>query len=51
MYVNAKMIPVETVPGMGGSRRAVEEVNSSVIYLIRCKNFVNATRHPHPAQQ
>jgi hypothetical protein len=30
MYVNAKMIPVETVP--------VEGVNSSVIYLIHCKN-------------
>jgi hypothetical protein len=29
MYVNAKMIPVETVPGIrgGGCRRTVEGVN------------------------
>jgi hypothetical protein len=36
MYVNAKMIPVETLPGIGGGgwRREVEWVNSSMIYLI-----------------
>jgi hypothetical protein len=41
MYENAQMTPVETTPGMeGGSRkRAVEGVNSNVIYLIHCKNF------------
>jgi hypothetical protein len=43
MYVNAKMIHGETVPGMGeewrrGKRRMVEGVNSTVIYLIHCKN-------------
>jgi hypothetical protein len=37
MYVNAKMIPVETIPGMGGKQ--VEGVNSSMIYFIHCKNF------------
>jgi hypothetical protein len=37
--------------GGGGERRAVEGVNSSVIYLIHCKNFVNATVYPHPQQQ
>jgi hypothetical protein len=33
------MISVETVPGMGGMgwKRAVEEVNSSMIYLIHYK--------------
>jgi hypothetical protein len=41
-YVNAKMIPVETVPGIGGRRNEGEElegVNSSMIYLIHCKNL------------
>jgi hypothetical protein len=41
MYVNGKMIPVETVPGMGGGeyRSMVEGVKSSMIYLIYCKNL------------
>jgi hypothetical protein len=39
MYVNAKMIPVETVPGIMGGRRAVDWVNSHLIYLIHCKNL------------
>jgi hypothetical protein len=43
MYVNGKMRPVETIPGMG--RREIKEndagVNSSVIYSIYCKNFCN----------
>jgi hypothetical protein len=32
MYINGKMISVETVPGIkgGGMKRAVEGVNSSV---------------------
>jgi hypothetical protein len=36
------MIPVETIPGMGwgGDKgQRVEGVNSSIIYLIHCKNF------------
>jgi hypothetical protein len=40
MYVNAKMIPVETVPGIRG--RGMKEnsgVNSNMIYLIYCKNL------------
>jgi hypothetical protein len=41
MYVNGKMRPVETVPGMGG--QGIKEndggVNSSTIYLTYCKNF------------
>jgi hypothetical protein len=38
MYVNGKVRPVETIPGMGGKkdkfRRMVEGVNSSMMYLI-----------------
>jgi hypothetical protein len=37
MYVNAKMIPIETVSRIRG--RAMEGVNSSIIYLIHCKNI------------
>jgi hypothetical protein len=37
MYVNAKMMPVETVPGIGEGRwRVVEEVKLNMIYLIHC---------------
>jgi hypothetical protein len=42
MYVNGKMIPVETIPGTGIEGRIkemVEQMNSSTIYLIYCKNF------------
>jgi hypothetical protein len=38
MYINAKMIPVETIPGMR-ARRVVEGVNSNMLYLIHCKKF------------
>jgi hypothetical protein len=37
MYVNAKIISFETISvmrGERGERRTVEEVNSSMIYLI-----------------
>jgi hypothetical protein len=34
------MRPAETIPGMGGEQmRMMEGVNSTVIYLIYCKNF------------
>jgi hypothetical protein len=41
MYVDAKMIPVETIAGIrrGWIKGEVEEVNSCVIYLIHCKNL------------
>jgi hypothetical protein len=40
MYVNAKVIPDETVPGIRrGDKRAVEGMNSNMIYLIHCKNL------------
>jgi hypothetical protein len=35
-YESEKMIPVESIPGMGS---VGEGVNPSVIYLIHCKNF------------
>jgi hypothetical protein len=48
MYVNAKMIPVETIPEMGG-RRMAEGVNSSMIYLINCTNFYKCHNVPPPS--
>jgi hypothetical protein len=53
MKVNAKMRSIETTPEMGERRTKTmaERVNSSIIYLIHCKNFVNATMYPHQVQQ
>jgi hypothetical protein len=52
MYVNAKMIPVETVSGMGEGRwkRTVERMSSSwyIWYILRTS--VNTPMYPHPAQ-
>jgi hypothetical protein len=41
MYVNEKLVSVDTVPGTGegGWEREVEGVNSSMIYLTHCKNL------------
>jgi hypothetical protein len=41
MYVNGKMISVESIPGMGeeGMKKNGGGVNSSMIYFIYCKNF------------
>jgi hypothetical protein len=41
MYVNAKMMPVETFPGIreGEMKERREGVNSNMIYLIHCKNL------------
>jgi hypothetical protein len=45
MYINGKMIPVETISEMreGRIKENCGGVNSSMIYLIHSKNFVNAT--------
>jgi hypothetical protein len=42
------MRPVETIPGMGwgAQRRMVEGVNSSIIFLIDCKNFCKCHNVP-----
>jgi hypothetical protein len=41
MYINAKMIPVEIVPGFGegGMKERSRRGNSSLICLIHCKNL------------
>jgi hypothetical protein len=54
MYVNAKMIAVEIILGMGGARvkescRGGEFKYDNILYIIR--TFVNATMYPHPEQQ
>jgi hypothetical protein len=48
MYVNVKMIPVETVPVIrgGGMKRAVERMNSSMIYLTHFKNLCKCYNEP-----
>jgi hypothetical protein len=49
MYVNAKMITAETVPGIGrgdGGERWRGEFKYDIF-----DTFVNATVYPHPAQQ
>jgi hypothetical protein len=47
-YVNVKLVPVETIPGMGGGGNKGEGVNSSMIYLIHCKNFWKCYNVPSP---
>jgi hypothetical protein len=52
MYVNAKMTPVESVPGMG---RGMKESNGGdefkcYIFDTLLRTFVNAIMQPHPAQ-
>jgi hypothetical protein len=42
MYVNAKMITVENIPGIGGGR----DKDSSLIYLIHCKNICKCHNIP-----
>jgi hypothetical protein len=51
MYVNAKIIPVEIIPGMGEYRRAGEGMNPVMIYLIDCKNFCKCTMYPSQEKQ
>jgi hypothetical protein len=38
-----KMRPVATISKIGGGRRMIERVNST---MIHCKNFVNVTMYP-----
>jgi hypothetical protein len=49
LYVNIKMIPVETVPGMGV--REIKENGGSGEFKYNIRTFVNSTMYPHPAQQ
>jgi hypothetical protein len=53
MYVNGKITPVETIPGM--MREGIKENDwgghSSMIYLIHLKTFVTATMYPAQQQK
>jgi hypothetical protein len=50
MYVNAKMIAVETVPGIRrGGMKESSGVNLSMIYLIHCKNLSKCYNVPPPS--
>jgi hypothetical protein len=48
MYVNGKMIVVETIPGIGGGgmKENGGRVNSNMIY---CKNFCECHNAPSPS--
>jgi hypothetical protein len=54
-YVNAKMIPVETIPGIGGrwikKRGGGGGGKLSMIYLTHCKSLCKCHNVSHPAQQ
>jgi hypothetical protein len=52
MYVNAKMIPVETIPRMrvGEIKESGAGVNSSMKYFINFKNFCKC-HNIHPTKQ
>jgi hypothetical protein len=45
------MIPVETVPGIrgGGMKESSGGGDSSMIYLIHCKNFCKYSNVPPPS--
>jgi hypothetical protein len=51
MYVNGKITPVETIPGMGGVRDKDNDggVNSSMISLIYYKKFCKCHNVPPPS--
>jgi hypothetical protein len=51
MHGNGKMIPFETIPGMGEGeqRRMMEGVNSNMTYFIYHKNFCKCHNVPPPS--
>jgi hypothetical protein len=51
MYVNAKMIPVETVPEIREGRMGKRSRggNSCMMYLIHCKNLCKYYNVPTPS--
>jgi hypothetical protein len=48
MYGNGKMIPVQTIPGMGEGeiKKMMEGVDSSMMYLIYCMNIYKCHNAP-----
>jgi hypothetical protein len=52
MYINAKMIPVETISGIREwkMKDSSGRVNSSMIYLTNCKNPCKYYSLPPPSQ-
>jgi hypothetical protein len=54
MYVNVKMRPVDTVPGIGRGEMKESSgggLNLSMIYFIHCKNLCKCYSVPPSAQQ
>jgi hypothetical protein len=52
MYVNAKLMPIEIIPGIGGGiNEPCRGMNSNVIYLINCKNFCKCHNVPPSSKQ
>jgi hypothetical protein len=51
MYVNAKMIPVETIPGIGGEGKKESNGKGKFKYDIfdTCKNFCKCHNVPLPS--
>jgi hypothetical protein len=49
VYVNGKIIPVETIPVMWGRRDKENGGGSELKYIVR--TFVNVTVYSHQAQQ
>jgi hypothetical protein len=52
MYVNGKVILIETIPGMGGGGIKEKGGGSEFKYdIFDIRTFINATMYSHPAQQ
>jgi hypothetical protein len=51
MYANGKVRPAETAPGMGVGEKMENDggVNSSMLYLIYCKDFCKCYNVPPPS--
>jgi hypothetical protein len=51
IYVNAKTVPVETIPEMGGGGNKGEQWRGwiQVLYLIHCKNLYKCHNVPPPS--
>jgi hypothetical protein len=53
MYVSRRMVPVETIPGMGGGRIKKNDGEGEFkydIFLLYCKNFCKCHNVPQEQQ-